>query len=433
MSEEESNKYCIVGAGASGLAALKNLQEAGIPCDSFEREDDIGGNWYFGKPCSSVYQSTHLISSKRLTEYTDFPMPKEFPPYPNHRQVLQYFRSYAEHFQLRDRITFNTSIKNAVPTDQGWRIEFDNDRAPQTYRGLIIANGHHWDPKTPNYEGDFRGPTIHSHDYKTPDLLKGKRVLVVGAGNSGCDIAVEAAQNAEQTFLSIRRGYHFLPKFLLGSPIDARGEALLRLGLPLSVRRFTTQLLLNIAIGKPQQYGLPKPDHKLFETHPIVNSQLLYYVGHGDIQVKPDIRMLGGERVEFSDGTSEEVDLIIYATGYHVSFPFLDRSLLFDQDGHPQLFLNVFHQQRDDLFVAGLIQPDSGLWGLADYQTQLIAKFIGAIDHDARTADWFRGLKTNTHGNLGSGIKYDRSSRHLFEVEHFGYRKRLRKLIAKFD
>lgn len=432
MSEQESNKYCIVGAGASGLVAVKNLQQAGIPCDCFEREDDLGGNWYYGKPCSSVYQSTHLISSKRLTEYTDFPMPKEFPPYPNHRQVLQYLRSYAEHFKLRDRITFNTPIKKAVPAENGWRIEFDNGRETQAYRGLIIANGHHWDPKTPNYEGEFLGPTIHSRDYKTPDLLQGKRVLVVGAGNSGCDIAVEAAQNADQTLLSIRRGYHFLPKFLLGSPIDARGEALLRLGLPLPVRRFTTRILLNIAVGKPQQYGLPKPDHKLFETHPIVNSQLLYYVGHGDIQVKPNIRMLDGERVEFSDGTSEEVDLIIYATGYHVSFPFLDRSLLFDQDDRPQLFLNVFHQQRDDLFVAGLIQPDSGLWGLADYQTQLIAKFINAIDFDARNAEWFRGLKAKPRGDLGSGIKYDRSSRHLFEVEHFGYRKRLRKMIARF-
>lgn len=433
MAEKASDKYCIIGAGASGLTALKNLRQAGIACDCFEREDDVGGNWYFGKPCSSVYRSTHLISSKRLTEYTDFPMPKAYPPFPNHRQVLDYLRCYADHFRLGDHITFNTSVEQAEPAANGWRVEFANGRPAETYRGLIIANGHHWDPKTPNFEGEFCGQSIHSHDYKSPEILKDKRVLVVGAGNSGCDIAVEAAQNAKETFLSVRRGYHFLPKFLLGGPIDSRGEALLRWGLPLAVRRLIAQSLVRVAIGRPQQYGLPKPDHKLFETHPIINSQLLYFVGHGDIRVKPNVHKLDGDGVVFTDDSREPLDLIIYATGFNVSFPFINRSLLFDEEDRPRLYLNVFHRQRDDLFVSGLIQPDSGIWGLADYQAQLIAKFITAVNHDASKADWFRRLKAKSQVDLGSGINYVGSSRHVFEVEHYGYRKRLRKLIAKFD
>ena len=428
---DRREKYCIVGAGPSGLTTAKNFLEAGIPCDVFEREDDVGGNWYFGKPASSVYRSTHLISSKRLTEFVDYPMPDELPEYPNHAQAHDYLKSYARHFGLYEHIRFNSSIEHIDREGDVWQVSLSTGET-FTYGGLVIANGHNWDPRQPEYPGQFDGVSLHSCQYKTPDVFDGKRVLVVGAGNSGCDIAVEASQRADKTFHSTRRGYHYLPKFLRGKPIDQCNENLLRWRIPLWMRRLTTAVAVKLALGWPQDYGLRKPDHKLFETHPIINSQLLYHVGHGDIAPKPNIERLDGSQVCFVDGTAEAIDVIVYAIGFKISFPFINGRHLNVANGCPRLFLNVFHPEYDNLFVVGLIQPDSGQWGLTDYQARLIAGVIQAQQHDPRQAAQFRRLKQRVESDMSGGVRYLNSTRHLLEVEHFGYRKRLRKLIAQF-
>ncbi len=427
-----TEKYCIVGAGSSGLAAAKNLKEFGIPFDIIEREDEVGGNWYYGKPHSSVYRSTHLISSKPQTEYTDFPMPKEYPDYPSQKQVWEYFRAYARHFGLYDYIEFNRSVEKIVQSGEYWDVTLDNGQT-RRYGGLVVANGHNWDPKYPNYPGHFDGLSLHSADYKTPDVLRGKRVLVIGAGNSGCDIAVESAQNAERTFHSSRRGYYYVPKYFFGKPADQVGEVSLKLRIPLPIRRFVNTLLLRMVAGNPQNFGLPKPDHKLFETHPIINSQMLYYVGHGDITPKPEVKELKGDRVLFTNGSEEQIDLIVYATGFNIVFPFMDKQYLNWDGKKPNLYLNVFHPKYDNLFVIGLIQPDSGQWGLVDWQAKVMARFVYTQQHQPDKAARFRLLKAGSMPGLGRGIKYIESTRHYVEVEHFSYREDLKKLLARFD
>jgi cation diffusion facilitator CzcD-associated flavoprotein CzcO len=426
---EQNAKFCIVGAGSSGLAAAKNFRQAGIACDVVEREDDVGGNWYYGKPASSVYRSTHLISSKRLTEFTDFPMPADYPEFPSHEQAWEYLRSYARAFDLYPLIEFNRSVLRIEPAGERWRVTLD-DGSLREYAGVVIANGHNWDARMPEYPGSFDGLVLHSSEYKAPDVLEGRRVLVVGAGNSGCDIAVESAQNAVATFHSVRRGYHYLPKFLLGKPIDLCGERLLKWRFPLWMRRFITRRMVQLALGSPQSYGLPAPDHKLFETHPIVNSQMLYYVGHGRIKVKPDVEELCGHSVRFVDGSQEPIDVLIYATGFRIRFPFIEEKYLNWRHGRPELFLHIFHPEYDNLFVAGLIQPDSGQWGLVDYQAQLIARYVQACRYAPARAERFRRLKRSSQPDLTAGIDYVRSTRHLLEVEHFSYARRLKKLIA---
>lgn len=431
MSIDCTSKYCIVGAGSSGLAAAKNFKQAGIPFDCLEREDDVGGNWCYGKPHSSVYRSTHLISSKPLTEYTDFPMPAEYPDYPHHRQVFEYLRNYARAFGLVEAIEFNTTIARISPAGDAWDVTLA-DGSVRRYRGVVIANGHNWDPKWPSFPGTFTGTVLHSATYKTPDVLQGKRVLVVGGGNSGCDIAVESAQNAEQTFHSLRRGYHYVPKYLAGRPSDQVNERFLRWRLPLWLRRRVASLIGRALLGRPQDYGLPKPDHRLFETHPIINSQMMYYAGHGRIRSKPDVAELCGDRVRFVDGTVEPIDVIVYATGFNITFPFIDREHLNWHDGRPDLYLNVFHPSCDTLCVVGLIQPDSGQFGLVDYQAQLVAKFFTALDREPSAAADFRRRKASPSADLGRGIRYVNSSRHLLEVEHFSYRQRLKQEINRF-
>ena len=422
-------RFCIVGGGSSGLAVAKNFLEQGIEFDCFEREDDIGGNWYYGTPASSVYQSTHLISSKQLTEYTDYPMPVDYPEFPSHEQALAYLRSYARAFRLYDHIQFGHAVTRLEPVAGGWQVTIDGCKSLE-YAGVVIANGHNWDPKLPDYPGTFAGLALHSSQYKTPECLIGKRVLVVGAGNSGCDIAVEAAQSAAATFHSTRRGYHYLPKFLLGKPIDRCGERLLRWRLPLWLRRAITSRMVKLSLGRPEDYGLPAADHRLFETHPIINSQMLYFVGHGKIHPKPDIAMLEGATVRFIDASVEHVDVIIYATGFRITFPFIDKEHLNWDGSAPRLHLNIFHPEHERLFVAGLIQPDSGQWGLVDYQARLIAHYLRVLEILPERAARFR-RRLARHCDLGAGIRYLPSSRHLLEVEHYSYRNRLRKLIAE--
>ena len=463
MSLALTDRYCIVGAGSSGLTVAKNFLQAGLACDVLERNDDVGGNWYYGRPGSSVYQSTRLISSKRLSEFTDFPIPDEYPEFLSHQQAFEYLRSYARAFKLYDHIQFNTPIAKIEPELTLARSASERDNANtdaplasasglcaaekaecplflvtlasgeiRRYKGVVIANGHNWDPQWPNYPGTFGGTLLHSSQYRTPEVLTGKRVLVIGGGNSGCDIAVEAAQHAAKTFHSLRRGYHYVPKFLYGLPSDVVGERLLRWRFPLWLRRFLIGRAINITLGQPESFGLPKPDHRILETHPIINSQMLYFAGHGMISPKPEVAELLPDGARFADGTREQLDVIVCATGFKITIPFIDERFLNWHDGRPELYLNAFHPRFDNLFVAGLIQPDSGQWGLVDYQAQLIARFVRAQTADAALAERFRRLKSQPQSDLSGGVQYIKSSRHLLEVEHFSYRRRLQKLIAEF-
>jgi Flavin-binding monooxygenase-like len=421
--------YCVIGAGAAGLAAARQLKAHSVPFEVVEREADVGGLWDASLPHSPVYCSTHLISSKPLTQFPDFPMPPEYPDYPNHIQALQYLRAYARKFGLYDHIRFGRSVERAERLEGNvWQVAF-GDGETRVYSGLIVAAGVHWVPNLPSVPGVFDGEWMHSSRYKTPDILRDKRVLVVGAGNSGCDIAVESGQHAARTFLSVRRGYHYIPKYAFGRPIDQVGEAAVKLGLPLFIRRPLDQLLLKIIVGSPERFGLPRPDHKLLESHPIVNAQILQALGQGDIHPKPDLQELKAREVRFRDGSSEPVDLIIYATGYQVSFPFLAPSHLNAFDGRPDFHLHVFHPSYDNLFIIGMIMPDSGVWWLMDLQAQAVVRYIQALQGNRTGLRKFRAMKQGPRPDLGGGIHYLRSERHRFEVEHSSYRRRLQRVI----
>ncbi|MBI3542391.1 MAG: NAD(P)/FAD-dependent oxidoreductase [Deltaproteobacteria bacterium] len=295
---KSDNKYCIIGAGYCGLGIAKAFQDYGIEFDWFEKNEALGGNWLNG-----VYDSTHIISSRDTTGYGDFPMPKTLSDFPSRAEILAYLESYAERFNLVKLITFNTAVESVRPLDPsgmtGWKVRLAGGEE-RTYRGVVVANGHHWDKRIPTYPGEFTGKTLHSKDYKRPVDFAGSRVLVVGAGNSGCDIAVEAASQGLESYMSMRRGYYFLPKTIFGVPtaeID-------RPGLPTFAQKFLLKAALKLIHGDNEKYGLQKPDHELFDHHPIVNSQLLYYIRHGKVRPKVDIDRFEGKKVWFKASTS---------------------------------------------------------------------------------------------------------------------------------
>ncbi len=435
MILDRCDHVCVIGAGTSGLAMVKSLLDAGRLVDCLEQEADLGGNWNSPLACSSVYESTHLISSKLLTQYNDYPMPESWPEFPGQRLVLQYVRGYAQEFGLTDHIEFGCGVQRAEPMadGEGWLVTLTSGEQ-RHYGRLAIANGHVWDPLWPEYKGTFGGQTLHSAEYKRPDVLAEKRVLVVGGGNSGCDIAVESALHAGQTRLSLRRGYHFLPKFFHGTPIDICGERLLRWRFPLWLRRMFALVVNFFMLGTRLGTGLPKPTHRLYESHPIINSQLIYALRHGDLEIRPDIERLNGDTVCFTDGTEEPFDVIVYATGYKLSFPFIDvKHLNWQGDidrGRPELYLNVFHPERDDLFVLGMIQPDSGQWCLVESQAKLVAKYLTLCDTNPGALDSFRDRKR--HPVQKKSIRYLDTPRHRIEVEHFSYHRALRRELRGF-
>ena len=438
MPSSADATWCVLGAGPSGLAALRHLLAAGIPAECLEREAALGGNWLYGSGTSRVFASTRLISSKRLTEFADFPMPRHYPAYPDHRQCLEYLHNYAQHFGLSPHIRTGVSvarIEPAGPPGTGW-IVHESAGGRRRHAGVVIASGHNHVPRWPEIPGRFSGALVHSADYKSPTeplALAGRRVLVIGAGNSGCDIAVECSRHAAVTVHSTRRGYYVVPRFVLGRPADLRGERLLKMHAPLWLRRLIALRGIARTVGLPWKRGLPRPDHRLFETHPIVNADLLRQIDAGAIRPMGDVAAFDGQAVVFSDGRREEFDVVICATGYRTTLPFIDCRLLGSDsaDGVPRLFMNLLHPTRDDIAVVGLIQPDSGQWGITDVQARLVAGMAAAARSAPRAAGWLYARRQRPA--RPSPIRYVASPRHTLEVEHYSYRRELERLVAAVD
>jgi len=429
--KSNTDKVCIIGAGSSGLAAAKTFAERGIPFDCLEREADIGGLWNEDTKTGVVYDTTFLVSSRKYTGFQDFPIPEEYPTYPSHRETLAYLRAYAMNFGILDRIEFNTTVERAERTDGGWRVQIAGEDRPRFYRALVVANGHHHVPRVPDIPGTFTGEIMHSRDYRHVNQLTDKRVLVVGAGNSACDIVVDATSVSQRIYLSMRRGTYFVPKFMFGRPTDGIVNFCEKLPLPRWLRNRLYTHWHRLIVGKNERYGLPEPEHRIMDTHPTMNTVLPQLCAHGRIGVKPDITEFAGRKVRFSDGSEIEADLVVFATGYEIDIPFLDNDLIFDADGQPRLYLNVFHPEFDDFFAVGLIQANGSIWRLADYQSQLVASYLVAQAEDHERAGWLRKLKAEGWKSF-DGAAYVKSARHRLEANYYDYRRALKRHIRGF-
>jgi hypothetical protein len=373
---------CIIGAGISGLTAGKALSDRRLPYTCFEASDDVGGNWYFGNPNgrSSAYQSLHIDTSRDGVSFRDMPMGEEYPDYPHHSEIREYLGRYADAFRLRERIRFQCAVEHAARLDGGgWRIDL-SDGSSERFDFLIVGNGHHWDPRYPDFPGSFDGETIHSHHYldpTTPLDLIGKRVLVVGIGNSAVDITSELSRKgvAQKVFISTRSGAWVMPKYLFGRPTDKVVKTNPRL--PLKLQRWLAKPLPFIASGRMESFGLPHPNHGFLEAHPTVSSELLLRLGSGDAVAKPNVSELLGDRVRFEDGSTKSVDAIVYATGYKLTFPFFDPEFLAAPENRLPLYKRIFVPGIDDLALIGFAQVIPTLFPFVELQSKLVARYVG--------------------------------------------------------
>ncbi|HYK32123.1 MAG TPA: NAD(P)-binding domain-containing protein [Streptosporangiaceae bacterium] len=378
---------CVIGAGSSGIAACVALQAHGITFDCYETGSAVGGNWRYDNDngMSSAYRSLHSKSSKLGMQYASLPMPDGYPDYLSHLEITRYLDDFVDHFGFRARIQFGTEVIWVQPDGDGrWDVTVRRRDTGVTltkrYVAVLVANGHHWDPRYPEPAfpgaGEFTGTQMHSHSYRAPEQFAGKRLVVLGLGNSACDIAADCAPVAERTLLAMRRGAHVVPKYLFGTPIDHL--TLMRLGsrAPLRAQSAAVSLLVRLAHGKCSRYGLPKPDHRMLYAPPAISDTLLSRVDQGDIVVKPTIAAFDGDIVRFTDGSAERADVVIYCTGYKISFPFLDRALLDAGNGEVPLYRRVVPPALPGLYFIGLVQPIGAIMPIAELQALWVADLL---------------------------------------------------------
>lgn len=431
---DAKDRLALIGAGPMGLAAAKLLTEHGIAFQGFELNTRVGGLWDIDAPLSTMYDTAHLISSKTMTEFTDFPMRDEVAEYPSHRDLRLYFEDFATHFDLHKSYHFGAKVTDCTPLGgpgDGWQVTWCDAEGishSESFAGLLIANGTLSSPNMPSFKGSFSGEMIHSSQYRHPAQFDGKRVLVIGAGNSGCDIAVDAIHHGTSCDLSMRRGYYFVPKYVFGKPADTLGGAI---KLPMALKRIVDGTILKWFVGNPQKYGFPKPDYKLYESHPVVNSLVLYHAGHGDIKVRPDIDRFDGRTVHFKDGSQSDYDMILAATGYKLDYPFIDRAHLNWQGDAPHLYLNSMHPDRDDLFVLGMVEASGLGWQGRHEQAEMVVRYIKGLRDGTAEAHSLKAAKSREFHRATGGMTYIDLPRMAYYVDKATYRGAVTKWIAK--
>jgi dimethylaniline monooxygenase (N-oxide forming) len=382
----------VIGAGSSGISACQVLGERGIVFDCFEKGSNIGGLWRYenDNALASAYSSLHINTSRETAQYASYPMPGDYPDFPHHTQMLEYLEDYVAHFGFRDRIRFRTEVTGVEPIDDAWEVtwrEADGATRAERYTSVLVASGHHWDPRRlePPLPGTFAGEEMHSHFYRSTEDFQDKRVLVVGIGDSAMDIACDTSRVSQMTFLTARRGAWIVPKYLGSVPLGQVGIGL-RSRIPVAgevvgnaLANFAGALLarkIDPINGRPEDHGLPKPDHKFGRGVLTASSEIFTRIGLGRVTPTPWISQLEGERVRFADGSVERIDTIIYCTGYKITLPFLSKRVMDPKDNEAPLYKRVVHPDCPGLYFIGLIDVAGPLNPLAERQAEWVADLL---------------------------------------------------------
>nr|WP_272945190.1 NAD(P)-binding domain-containing protein [Nocardia nova] len=409
------------------MTAVKVLAQRGIDVDCYELSDRVGGNWVWGNSngVSAAYRSLHINTSRQRMEFSDFPMPEHLPDFARHDQIADYFAAYVDHFGVGDRIRFRTGVTRVRPQPDGTFEVLLSSGDIRYYDAVLVANGHHWDPRMPEpmFAGleNFRGEVMHSHSYTEESQLDGRRVVVVGMGNSAMDIAVDASYHAAATYLSARRGVHVIPKYVWGKPYDQIGGSE---RIPAFIRWPMARRLMAAATGPMDRYGLPAPDHKFAQAHPTMSSRILDRLAHGAITPVPNIDHFAGEEVVFTDGRRVAADLVVFCTGYKISFPFFDREFLDPSgDNEIRLYRRMFHPEVPGLYFVGLVQPLGAIMPIAERQSELIADHLQGTYRLPGRAEMDREI---VRYRRRTERRYVASKRHTIQVDFDDYMRDLR-------
>ncbi|KAK3831311.1 MAG: flavin monooxygenase-like protein [Linnemannia elongata] len=453
---QQKKRVAVIGAGASGLTAIKECLDEKDLIDvfGFEQESYLGGLWRYVEvsednpnPHSSVYKSTIINTSKELMTYSDFAIPLDWPTYLPNQKVAFYFDKYAEHFDLRRHIRFSTKVlevKELHDEEKRWSVRFrpvlSANNGPETplpeiqeeiFDYVMMCSGHHWKPRYPTFPGmnlndpeAYTGEQLHSHFYRQADAYRDKTVIVVGLGNSAVDLAVELSLNQSEVYLSCRRPAWVAPRWLLGKPLDHSRTRLTHI-IPFFLLQLVTAYLYTRF--SPPIHKNMKPVRKPFESHPTINTLLPERITTGTVKPVKNIKKLGpGKRVEFEDGTVvDHVDTVVYCTGYHISFPVLDPSIVTDgqadaeENNQVWTWNYMIPPRHPNMAFVGLFQPLGAIMPISEMQCRfLVRTLVGKMDPLPSEQEMDKDIV-----KLKEYIRtrYDGAPRHTIQVDYATY------------
>jgi hypothetical protein len=362
MVVEHSKRVAVIGAGASGIIAAKTLLQRGFAVTVLEAGSYVGGMWNYDNDngMSVAYRNLHINTDTYITQLADYPFPEGTAPYAHHTEMLAYLEGYAKHFGVVDHVLFRSPVQSITPAaGGGWDVVTSGDGSGH-YDAVVVATGHLHKPRWPDLPGAFDGTYVHSADYKEPEPFAGLRTCIMGLGNSSMDIANDLAHTASRCVVSARTGAIIWPKFVFGYPLTRMSAKVQEFKfLPLAVRnrlfKLWNRFMVFVSWGPLRNYGITLPDKP---GHPVSNQFFLSHVKYGRVILKPDIAKVDGRTITFTDGSSEEFDALIAATGYTVDFPFLAPDLIGNNDTRLPLYKRVIPPDHPGLYFVGYFNID---------------------------------------------------------------------------
>ncbi|XP_048457798.1 flavin-containing monooxygenase 5-like isoform X1 [Rhincodon typus] len=439
-----TKRVAIIGAGSSGLACIKCCLDEDLEPVCFERSNDIGGLWNFQENITdaraSIYKSLIINTSKEMMCYSDFPIPDDYPNYMHNSRILEYFHLYAKHFNLLKYIQFKTMVcsiskRDDFSTTGQWDVvtrDAEDNLESTIFDAILVCTGHHVNAHLPldSFPGieKFKGQYMHSKEYKGPMIFEGKRVVVIGIGNSGGDLAVEISRHAKQVFLSTRRGAWVTNRVASrGLPADMLFTCRIYTFLPTSVASWFAEWNVNSRFNHAN-YGL-QPSHRFFSQHPTVNDDLPNRIISGTVCVKPNVKQFTETAAIFDDDTVENIDVVIFATGYNVSFPFLDESVVNVNKNHVSLYKYVFPPQLEQptLAIIGLVQPLGAIMPISELQARWVTRVFKGLAKLPSVNTMMADL-VEKKGKMAK--RYVSSQRHTIQVDFIPYMDELAEQIG---
>ncbi|KAM6217252.1 flavin-containing monooxygenase 5-like [Rhynchocyon petersi] len=430
-------RIAVIGAGVSGLGAIKSCLEEELEPICFEQSKDIGGVWRYEENPEDhkahVYKSVICNTSKEMTAYSDYPAPDRFPNYLHNSKIMEYIGMYARHFNLNKYIKFQSKVcsvkkhHNFASTGQ-WEVvvERDGKQEGHIFDGVMVCSGLYKDSVLPleSFPGieKFRGVYFHSCDYRTSEKFADKKILVIGIGNSGADIACELGNVAKQVFLSTRRGTWIWNRVSdNGYPMDVvqftRFKSILNDCLPTFLINHMSENKLNAKFNH-DIYGL-QPQHRFLSHQGTFSDDLPNRIISGRVLVKPNVKEFTETSAIFEDGTKEDIDAIIFATGYTFSFPFFesDPTIL---DSQYSMFKFVFppRLEKPTLAFIGILQPVGATIPTSELQSRWAVRVFKGLNKLPSMNEMLADIKQKRN-NLGK--QFLKSPRVAFRVPFVKY------------
>ncbi|EDL39193.1 flavin-containing monooxygenase 12 [Mus musculus] len=417
-------RIAVIGAGVSGLGAIKCCLEEGLEPTCFEKKSDIGGLWKYEEIPKSgnlgIYKSLTCNTSKEMTAFSDYPIPDHYPNYMHHSKMMEYLRMYARHFGLMKHIQFQTNVCNIkkrpdFSSSGQWDVVVETEEMQKTYifDGIMVCSGHYTEKYFPlqDFEGisKFQGSYLHTWEYKHPDNFVGKRVAVIGLGNSGADVAGEISRVADQVFLSTRQGAWIWNRVWdHGEPMDT--TVFTRYNR--AVQKICPRYIINRQMEKKlngrfnhANYGL-LPTHRILEQRTVLSDDLPNRIIIGKVKIKPNVKEFTSTSAIFEDGTKENIDVVIFATGYKLSFPFLsdDSGVL---DNQYSMFKYVFppELEKPTLAFIGILQPAGAILPTSELQSRWVVHVFKGIKKLPSRRAMIADINRKNHQIMAKGSK----------------------------